>query len=79
MTTEQKLAEFVVEELRWEGPSSAVAQASLVDVLDSLAIMKTVSFIEDEFHITLDDEEIVPRNFASVPALAAFVEDKRSS
>jgi acyl carrier protein len=79
MTAEQKLQNFVVAELRWRGSRAEMSEASLIDVLDSLAIMKTVAFIEDEFKIKIDDDEIVPRNFATLPVLAAFVNAKRAS
>ena len=74
--TEQKLEEFVVSELRWEGPRAEIADAWLIDLLDSLAIMKTVAFIEHEFNITLEDDEIVPKNFETLRALVAFVGGK---
>ena len=45
-------------------------------VLDSLGVLELVNFLQDEHGIPIDDEELVPENFASVDAIAGFVEAK---
>jgi acyl carrier protein len=45
-------------------------------VIDSLGILDVVSFIEQEFGITLSDEDLVPDHFASIERIAAFVFSK---
>ena len=45
-------------------------------VLDSLGVLELVNFLQDEHGIPIDDEELVPENFASIDAIAAFVEAK---
>jgi acyl carrier protein len=44
--------------------------------VDSLGIVKLVTFVESEFDITIADEEFVPEHFRSIAALAAFVAGK---
>ena len=46
-------------------------------VIDSLAVLDVVGFLEQTFDIKVDDEELTPENFASIRSLAAFVERKR--
>jgi acyl carrier protein len=45
-------------------------------LVDSLGILEVVLFLEREFHLALEDEELVPENFQTLSALAAFVERK---
>jgi acyl carrier protein len=43
-------------------------------ILDSLGILEVVMFIEHEFHIILNDDELVSENFQSICSIAAFVQ-----
>jgi acyl carrier protein len=45
-------------------------------VLDSLGVLELVNFLQDEHGIPIEDEELVPENFASIDAISAFVEAK---
>ncbi len=49
--------------------------ASLLEegIIDSMNVMELVSFIENEFGVTVNDLEIVPDNFDSVKKMSAFV------
>ena len=44
------------------------------DILDSLGILEVVTFIEHEFHIILNDDDLVPENFQSIECITAFVQ-----
>ena len=82
MTTDETLRGFILTELQWKGsPADLTDDFSLIDgkVLDSLGMIQMVSFLEDEFNIHVNDEEIVPRNFETLGALSTFVDRKRSS
>ncbi len=48
-------------------------------VLDSLRLEQLVAFVEDTFHVALDDDDFVMENFASVDALASLVDAKRTN
>ena len=43
-------------------------------ILDSLGILEVVMFIEYEFHIILNDDDLVSENFQSICSMAAFVQ-----
>ena len=45
-------------------------------LLDSLAILDLVHFLEEEFGIHISDDELSPENFQSLEAVAAFVAAK---
>jgi acyl carrier protein len=44
--------------------------------LDSTGVLELVTFVEGKFGVKVHDEELVPENFDSLAALAAFVERK---
>ena len=43
-------------------------------ILDSLGILEVVTFLEHEFHIILNDDDLMPENFQSIECIAAFVQ-----
>lgn len=45
-------------------------------VIDSTGVLELVTFVEDEYGLTVADEEIVPANFDTVNALAGFITRK---
>jgi acyl carrier protein len=45
-------------------------------LLDSLAILDLVHFLEEEFRLQISDDELLPENFQSLDAVAAFVSRK---
>ncbi len=47
------------------------------EVMDSLAVMKLILFLEDQFDIKINDEDMAPDNFRSVETIYALVEKKR--
>lgn len=47
-----------------------------VPELDSMAVVSALTAIEEHFGVTVDDDEIDGRTFASVRSLTAFVERK---
>ena len=64
---------------RWWGPPDALTNdLRLIDdgVLDSMAIFELVSFVEDEYGIELEDDELMPETFESIDALARLVSRK---
>jgi acyl carrier protein len=46
-------------------------------LVDSLFAMQLVLFVEEEFSISAEREDLDIRNFCSIAALVAFVEAKR--
>ncbi len=48
-------------------------------IVDSTGVLEVVSFLEGELGVEVADEDVVPDNFGSIAALAAYVERKRSS
>lgn len=51
---------------------------SLLDsgVVDSLGVLDLVTFINTEWNVALDDEEMVSENFETIARLAALVDQR---
>jgi len=45
-------------------------------IVDSLGVLDLVAFVEGEFGITIDAEELLPENFQSISSLTCFVKTK---
>lgn len=45
-------------------------------VVDSMGIMELVMFVEEEFQISIKDEEVIPDHFDSVSKISAYVHKK---
>ncbi|HHM01371.1 MAG TPA: acyl carrier protein, partial [Caldithrix abyssi] len=46
-------------------------------IIDSVKMMEMISFLEENFGIEVDDEELMPENFDSLNAIVAFIESKK--
>jgi len=51
---------------------------NLIDegIIDSLGIMKLLTFIEETYDIQISDEELLPENFESLGAIIGMVDRK---
>ena len=78
--TETAIRQFLVEDVFYDrdlgslGPDDSLLAKGL---LDSMAILKTVTFCEEQFGITIPDQEVLPDHFQSVRAIAKLVERVR--
>jgi acyl carrier protein len=80
MSAEPKIIAFI-EQMAPESDAKISSDTSLLDsgLIDSTGILELVSFLESEFGIQVQDEEIVPENFETVKNVAAFVATKRGA
>ncbi|MFT3929914.1 MAG: acyl carrier protein [Spongiibacteraceae bacterium] len=80
MPIKQALRTFILENYLFTDDQSALADAdSFLEkgVLDSTGIMEVVFFIEEQFGLKVEDEEMIPQNLDSIDNLVAFVERKK--
>jgi len=75
MDPEARIARFVSEKLLTGERKDLTYDQSLLEsgAIDSVGIFELVTFLEDEFHLNIEDENIIPSNFETVNAIAAFV------
>lgn len=80
-TLEESIRKFILERFPLARQRNVSNQESLLEsgILDSLGILEVVTFLEGEFSITVDDDELQPEHFASIAAMSGYVEHKRSA
>ena len=80
--TEDAIRRFLLEEILYDRDlHDLAADDNLIErgLLDSLGILKTVTFCEEQFGITIPDTEVLPDHMESVRAIAALVERRRQA
>ena len=74
MNVDEQIRQYIQEELLEgaEMPSDPLSEG----LLDSLAVEQLIGYIEDEFGVLFDDEELVAENFASIDKVVGLVSQK---
>ena len=69
---------FVVENFLFGNDENLEDNTSFLDegIIDSTGILELVSFLEEEFSITVDDEELTPENLDSINNVTAYLGQK---
>lgn len=79
MEVEEVLKEFLVEDFLYgnkdglPGDDDSFMEKGFID---STGILEVVSFIEEKFLITVEDDDLVPENFDSIRRLVNYVNSK---
>ena len=69
---------FLMEYECIEPGQEVEASESLLElgIIDSVIIMKMVSFLEDKYGIEIDEDDLMPENFDSLTAISTYVQSK---
>ena len=75
-----KVRLFVVENFLFGNEDGVKDDTSFLDegIIDSTGILEMVSYLEEEFSISVDDEELVPENLDSINNVVAYLQKKLS-
>ena len=82
MSVEQKIREYILENYLFTDEQSALESGdSFLEkgILDSTGILEVIYFIEEEFGMSVDDEEMIPENLDSVDNIVAFIGRKQQA
>jgi acyl carrier protein len=73
--TQQLLSEFIANEFLGDQPKSLSGEENLIEagVVDSLAILMLINYIEGQFSVTIEPEDVVMENFESVAAITRLI------
>jgi acyl carrier protein len=73
------IRKFIVDELHGGADSTNIDDNTFLieeELIDSLGIMATVSFIEAHWNVEVDAEDVLLENFETIPAIERLVEKK---
>ncbi len=76
MTIMNKIKIFLEEKGYLTKDQDFSSQESLIEngILDSIGMMNLVDFIEKEYQVTIDEEDLMPENFDTLEAIDNYVQ-----
>ena len=78
MELKDKIRTFVVENFLFGNNQNLEDTTSFLEegIIDSTGVLELVGFIEEEFSIMVEDEELIPENLDSIYNVTAYLEKK---
>jgi acyl carrier protein len=75
----QKIKEHITQEFLYDRPEIVLDNDfSLIEngIIDSMGIFRLISFLEEQFAVTLEPDEVLLENFENLNSITAFVLSK---
>lgn len=80
MDTLKQIQDFMLKEFAPERDSFAPDENLLASgLIDSIGILKLVTFLEEQFNIRADEDDLVPENFMTLKMIQEFVDRRRNA
>jgi acyl carrier protein len=79
MSIAEQVRAFVTTNFYVPDPSILTDDTSLLDqgIVDSTGVLEVITFLEETFQVTVNDDEILPDNLDSIHRIAAFIARKQ--
>jgi acyl carrier protein len=73
-----KVRAFIIENFLFGNDEGLADDTSFLEegIIDSTGVLELVNFLEEEFGITIDDEELIPENLDSINNVTAYLGKK---
>jgi len=74
-STKQKIKHFIIENFLFGETSDLNDDTSFLEegIIDSTGVLELIEFLEEEFEIEIDDEDMIPENLDSLNNLEQFI------
>ena len=74
-SSKKKIKVFIVENFLFGEDNGLKDETSFLDegIIDSTGILELVDFLEQEFNITVEDEELIPENLDTIANVDNFI------
>jgi acyl carrier protein len=77
---EDELIDYIGTEIAFERDHPIQLEDTLLEgALDSVDVLRLVVFVEERYHVTVTEDDLVPENFGTVSALADLLRAKGAS
>jgi acyl carrier protein len=75
---EQDIRQFVIQNFLFGRGDQLRNDESFLEsgVIDSTGVLELVSFLQEKFGVSIEDDELVPANLDSVELVTSFIERK---
>lgn len=69
---------FIIENFLFEEDENLKEETSFLEngIIDSTGILELVTFLEESYGITVEDEELVPENLDSIANVVRYIQTK---
>jgi acyl carrier protein len=70
-----RIKKFIIDNFLFGEAESLKDEISLLEegIIDSTGVLELVTYIEEEYSISVDDEELVPENLDSINNVTAYI------
>ena len=74
----QNIKTFITENFLFGNDEGLADDSSFLEegIIDSTGVLELVNYLEEEFNISIDDEELIPENLDSINNITAFLKKK---
>jgi len=74
---ERDVRSFIIDHFLSGDASKLRADGSLLgDVIDSMGVIALVTYLQEHFQITVEDDEVLPSNLDTINNLVAYISKK---
>ena len=72
------IRDYVIDNFLFGDANGLKDDSSFLDegIIDSTGILELVNYMEEEFEITVEDEDLIPENLDSIDNVVAYLERK---
>ena len=79
MSLQEDIRGFIVDTFLFGEDGGLKEDSSFLEegIVDSTGIMQLVSYLQEQYLITIEDEELIPDNLDSIRKVMTFIEVKR--
>lgn len=81
MSVQHEIRQFIIDNfLMGQDSDDLKDDSSFLEegVIDSTGVLELVGFLEENYNIKVEDEELIPENLDSIKNIRAYIETKRS-
>jgi acyl carrier protein len=72
---------FIRTELIYDDERDFDENTNLIErgIVDSMSLVRLISFLEENYEIQVQDEDIVPEHFSSLNKISSFITERRKT
>lgn len=78
--TRNKIRQFIIDNFLFGDAEGLEDNTSFLEggIIDSTGVLELIRFLEEEYSIQVDDEELIPENLDSINNLLMFLNNKKA-
>ncbi|MDY6832474.1 MAG: acyl carrier protein [Thermodesulfobacteriota bacterium] len=74
------IRQFIIDNFLFGDDAGLEADTSFLEegIIDSTGMLELINYLEEEFSIEIDDDEMIPENLDSINNITAFLKQKQA-